>query len=163
MPAAIATYKSEAKNVDFDALGGAILNWIAGSSPTPTNIRKSGGMVLMSFASQLSDVGFLQISAYEWNISAFGATYASNVMGSGWRIIPYGHPMEMTFGDGASSILQWGMSVTQALSSENSVVVLVGMRASQTDGSGIVPTSASDVSVHIVIPGIIVSSPFKFH
>lgn len=115
-----------------------------------------GGFIMGSFASQLSGVGFLQISALG-ALSAFFGTGNLGVNTSGYRFIPFNF-VDLS-GDGVSSPIFIAMSATMALADSTSVAVIGVRKASQTVGSGIMMTSASNISVHFVWAGWIISAP----
>ncbi len=50
-------FRKKAIDIDYNAVGGGIANWIQGSNLNPD--FRFGGFVMASFASQLSGVGFL--------------------------------------------------------------------------------------------------------
>lgn len=162
-------FRRKATDVSYDAIGGAVANWIQASNIQGTD-RQYGGFLVASFASQLSGAGFLAESAFDLFSSTYGATLASNLLlgGSGGSSPQLGFkPLLFAFmdvsGDGVSSPVFYGFSVSNALSADDSVVVVVVRKASQTVGSGVMYTSASNISVHFVMQGWIVSTPFAVH
>ena len=122
-----------------------------------------GGYVQGSFASQLSGVGFLQISTLG-ALSAFWGTGGGGIFGgtgSGFKIIPFA----MHHGSaGESNAYYFHLSATQALASTDSIFVIAVQRVLVSGGSiGSVQfiglTSASNISVRFVWHGWIVSTP----
>ena len=149
--------RSLAVDVEVDALGRAIQGWAHTSSFEPD--KRWGGLVVFSFASQLSGVGFFQISAYEAMTSVYGATLVSNILGSGFKFIPMWFQDFSGVGDGTNNVF-YAVSATQALSVGNNSVAVIGVRKqSYTVGTGLAFTSASNVSVHFICGGFIVSAP----
>ncbi len=154
-----ANFRVKAQDVDWEALGGAVAGWIAGSSVNPD--RRYGGLVIFSFASQLSGLGFLQISAFEAMGSTYGVTAVSNLYDSGFKFIPIA--FQDVSGDGVSGgPVTYFLSASQALSvGDTSIAIIIARKPSQTVGSGIVFTSASNISVHFIAAGFIVSAPSR--
>lgn len=152
-----ANFSRFTQDAEFDLLGKNLVNWGAQSSVTAPH--RGGGFLYMSFASQLEGAGFLQFSSYDIMASTYGLTQVSNVWSSGFRWVPL-MAVDLSNGDGASSIwLPGAPTGTQALTGATSVGVIRFSKASQTVGSGIVPTSASTISIHCFIIGLIVSAP----
>lgn len=155
-------FKWKARDVDFDTIGQNFKNWIAGSFVEP-DVPHGGGLVMMSFASQLSGVGFLQISAAEFIYSTYGATLASNLLlaGAGFKVVPVA--FQDFSGVEATSPAFYRLSATMALAGDNSIAVVAVFRVTTTAaGSGggqLALTLASNASVHFIAQGWIVSSP----
>lgn len=114
-----------------------------------------GGFWVMSFASMLSGVGFFQESALGI-LSRYWGTIV-HPAGSGFKVLPL--IFQDFSGDGVSSPVFYHTSATMALASVDSIVVIGVMKASQTVGSGIMYTSASNISVRFLMAGWIVSTP----
>lgn len=156
-------FRWKARDVDYDAIGQNFKNWIGGSQTLslPDGLGHGGGFVMASMANSLSGVGFIQMSANEFLFSTYGATFVSNVLlgfgGSGFKVVPINF-LDFS-GDGASDTVWYTLSATQALAGDDSIAIVRVMKASQTVGSGIVPTSASSISVHFIAFGWIVSAP----
>ncbi len=160
-------FRKKAIDIDYNAVGGGIANWIQGSNLNPD--FRFGGFVMASFASQLSGVGFLAESAMDILTSTYGITMISNInvaigggsvgstsTGIGFKVIPFAY--NDFSGDGGSNQIGYTLSATQALSADDSVVVIAPKKYAV---SGPV-TSASNVSVHFLMFGWIVSTPFSF-
>ncbi len=154
-------FRIKARDLDFDAVGLAINQYIAGSSVQTD--RRFGGFVFGSFASQLAGVGFWNASAYELMGSTYGVTMVSNLLGSGFKVIPFGF-MDQSWDGASNAPMIYFLSVTQGLGIANdSTVIIVARKGSITAGaSGIVMNSASNISVHFTWFGWIVSSPDQF-
>ena len=113
-----------------------------------------GGIVMGSFASQLSGAGFFQLSAVQ-ALSAFYGTVLHSA-GSGFKVIPFAFQDVSGVGDGTNAVYYY-VSATQALASTDSIVVIAVKRQSYTVGTGLAFTSASNISVHFIWTGFIVS------
>ena len=111
-----------------------------------------GGLIVGSFASQLSGVGFFQLSALG-AISQFYGTGNLGINTSGYKIFPFAF-MDFS-GDGGSNQIGYALSATQAIASNDSVVVITPKKYAV---SGPV-TSASNISVHFVYVALIISAP----
>lgn len=114
-----------------------------------------GGFFWGSFASQLSGVGFWRQSALGL-LSAFWGTIF-HPSGSGYKALPFA--IVDVSGDGVSSPVFYNLSATHALASVDSIIIIGVRKASQTVGSGVMMTSASNISVHFYYFGWIVSAP----
>ena len=131
-------------------VAGSFLPAAAGGVGGASNL--GGGFVAGSFASQLSGAGFLQISAFGALSAFYGGGFAS-----GYKVFPIA--FQDFSGDGVSSPVFYAVSATQALASVDSIFAVGVKKASQTVGSGVMFTSASNISVHFMWTGWIVSSP----
>lgn len=134
-------------------VAGSFLPAAAGGIGGASNLY--GGFVVGSFASQLSGVGFLQVSAIQ-ALSAFYGT-VPGAAGSGYKFIPL--IFQDFSGDGVSSPVFYHLTATGALATVTSIAIIAVNKASQTTGSGVMFTSASNISVHFLYAGWIVSVP----
>ena len=135
-------------------VAGSFLPAAAGGVGGASNL--GGGFIVGSFASQLSGVGFLQISAFGALSAFYGGGFAS-----GYKIFPIA--FQDFSGDGQSTPITYRVTATQALASVDSIIAIAAFKLTTTaagsGGGALSPTLASNVSVHFLWTGWIVSTP----
>lgn len=110
-----------------------------------------------SFASQLSGIGFLQLSAFGVMGDFYGPSLVSGIWGSGYKYIPMAF-MDLSGLD--SSPIMMALTATQGLAvADTSVVVVLVRFLSLANGTLTGYTLASNRSVHFIHSGWIVSGP----
>lgn len=146
------------RELDADALGGGIVNWLEGSMGSPLNNRGArwhGGFVLFSLNDNNS--GLISIASDSILAQFYGVTFASNVLdgAQGFRVVPMAiHPV---------SIMSFLAVYSPTFSFGTDSVAFIAVRKTSlsTGPSEILLTlQAASVSQHLVCVGLIVSTPF---
>lgn len=111
-----------------------------------------GGVLIGSFAGSTSGAGWIQLSA----LGAISQMYGTGNLGiatSGYKILPFAF-LDIS-GDGVSATVFYTLSVTQAIASNDSVVIIAPKAAS----GGNVGLAISARSVHFVYFAFVISAP----
>ena len=143
-------FRLTGRELDFDAIGGVIENWMDGSS---LNTRRYGGLIAYSFDSTLVSAVH-SVTAFDAMKSAFGATYISNVVGSGFKFWPIAI-WDQSLDDSVIHFFRPTGSIT------GSIVLITGIKQSlngATGSSAQVAFTANE-SVHFALYGFVTSSP----
>ena len=143
-------FRLTGRELDFDAIGGVIENWADGSS---INTRRYGGLIAYSFDSTLVSA-IHSVNTFDAMRSAFGATYVSNIVGSGFKFWPIAI-WDMSLDDSVIHYFRPSTSVT------GSTILITGIKQSLNGATGSSAQVAfiGNESVHLVLYGFVTSSP----
>lgn len=146
------------RELDADAIGGGIVNWLEGSMGSPLinrGARWHGGFVLFSI--QNVNSGIISIAADSIIAQFYGVTFASNVLdgATGYKVVPVA-----VYGISEMSYLH-AYAPTFSMGTDSIAFIAVRKTSLSTGPSEIVLTlQAASVSQHLVCVGLIVSVPF---
>lgn len=152
------TNKQVGKELDADAIGKGVAQWMAGSLINPLNgggKRFYGGLVMFS----ISDTNSVPLSIATVSVLAshYGVTFVSNVLGggAGYRVVPI-------FINVASELsMPYRYAPVYTISANDSTVLVDAYKLSLSmDGEIFLNSLPSTRIHHIVVTGLIISTPF---
>lgn len=153
------TNRQAGRELDADALGKGIAQWLNGSLFTPLEQggkRFYGGLVMFSI--NATDSVPLSVATDSILASHYGVTFVSNVLGggAGYKVAP----IFINVVSELSMPYRYGPKYTQSAAAD-SMVLIDAYKLSLSTPDDIVLNSLGSTRVHhIIVTGLIISTPF---
>ena len=153
--------KVAGQQLDANAIGGGIRNWLEGSMGSPLNNRGPrfyGGLVMFSITA--TDSVPLSVATDSILASHYGLTMVSNVLdgGTGFRVVP----IFINVVSELSAAYIYAPVFTQSAAADSMVLITARKPSMSAAGNAdlLVKTVTSTHVHHIVVTGLIISTPF---